>query len=349
LKRPPFRIIAFPKSGHPYNELFYRAVESERIPVLEGDWSGRWIWSNVRPGDVAHLHWPSHAYESRGGRLRLLRSFVRWAALVALFRLKRVRIVWTAHNLLPHKRSDPPIIDILGRHLLISLADLILVHGANAASELVARFPAARDKLVLIPLGNWIGYYPVAHARDAARAELGISPSSFAFLFFGLCAPYKNLDGLVRAFRELPGDVVLLIAGRFQERSYQDEILGLAGADVRVRIYPVFIPDADVHIYLLAADAVVVPYRETLTSGTAMLALSFGRPILSISRGFLKDIVTPEVGLLFSPEHQGALPRALAEMSARHFDEQAILEHARRYTYEDAARRLVGALSRLDI
>ncbi len=339
-----FRIIAFPKSGYPYHELFYRAVESEGIPVVEGDFSGRWIWSSVRRGDFAHLHWPSHAYESNRGRLSLLRNFVRWVSLIVLFRLKGARIVWTAHNLLPHTRSNPPALDVLGRHLLITLADVVFVHGASAASELVARFPAARDKLVLIPLGNWIGYYPVTHARDAARSELGIPQSSFAFLFFGLCAPYKNLDGLVSAFRELGGDAVLVIAGRFQDPSYQQEVLKLARGDQRIRIYPGFIPDAEVSTYLVAADAVVVPYREILTSGTAMLALSFGRPVLSVSRGFLKDVVTPDVGWLFSSSDPDGLRRGLEEMPLRRYDEQTILEHARHYTYEDAAQRFVAAL-----
>ena len=66
---------------------------------------------------------------------------------MVLFRLKGARVVWTAHNLLPHRRSALPAIDVLGRHLVIALADLILVHGSGAASVLVTRFPRAESKV----------------------------------------------------------------------------------------------------------------------------------------------------------------------------------------------------------
>ena len=76
-----------------------------------------------------------------------------------------------------------------------------------------------------------------------------------------------------------------------------------------------------------------------------MLALSCGRPVVSVSIGFLRDIVTPDVGLLFSPDEPGGLQRALRDACNRRYDEKTILQHARRYTYEDAAKRFVSALT----
>ena len=302
IRTTPLRVVAFPGSGYAYVECFYRAVANEGVLVQDGDFSGRWIWRHVHRGDWVHLHWPSFGYDGDGGTAPLLRRFVRWAALICLFKLKAARIVWTAHNVLPHRRSSVPLVDVLGRHLVIALADVVLVHGSSAASVLVARFPRARRKLVSIPFGHWIDYYPITHTRDSARAELDIPRSAFTFLFIGLCAPYKNVDGLVHAFRELRADAVLVIAGRFQSQAYQDEIVALAQGDSRIRIYPSYIPTDTLHTYLAACDGLVAPYREVLTSGTAMLALSCGRPVVSVSTGFLKDIVTPDVGLLFSPD-----------------------------------------------
>jgi beta-1,4-mannosyltransferase len=266
---------------------------------------------------------------------------------MCLFKLKAARIVWTAHNVLPHRRSTVPAVDVLGRHLVIALADVVLVHGSGAASVLVARFPRTKRKLVSIPFGNWIDYYPVTHTRDTARAELNIPASAFTFLFIGLCAPYKNVDGLVDAFRGLSGDAALVIAGRFQSQSFQDEIVALAQGDSRIRIHPGHIPKDTLHTYLVACDAVIVPYREILTSGTAMLALSCGRPVVSVSIGFLNDIVTSDVGLLFDPDEPGRLRWALNETRNRHFDEERILQHARRFTYEEAAKVFISSLTNL--
>ena len=345
--RAPFRIVAFPKSGHPYLERFYRCVEAEGAQVIEGDFSGRWIAREVSRGDVLHFHWPSLEYENRNGRLALLRSFARWMALILIGRLKGARIVWTAHNLLPHERSRVAYLDVLGRRLIIGLASIILVHGPSAASLLLARFPKAAGKVVLIPHGNWIGYYPTTCTRRVARSGLGILESTFTFLFIGLCAPYKNLDGLVRAFRELRGDVSLVVAGKFSTDSYREDVARLAAGDPRIHLHAGYIPNERIHTYVIACDAVVVPYREVLTSGTAVLALSIGRPVVSVSLGFLRDVVTPQVGILFEPDSHTRLVQALTEVRVRRFDEATILQHAQGYTYEEAGRSFVGALDRL--
>jgi glycosyltransferase involved in cell wall biosynthesis len=338
------RILAFPKSGYPYIEEFYRAVEAEGLSVVDGDFGGSWLWSNINRGDWVHLHWPSFDYHVKAGRWALIQGFLRWIILLILIRFKGARIIWTAHNLLPHDRAAIPFIDVLGRYLVIALADVILVHGANAAASLVASFPSAEKKLLKIPHGHWIGYYPNSVTREAARAQLGISASLFVYLFIGVCKPYKNLDGLVRAFHELPGDSILIVVGCFTDPSYQEEILALAQGNPRIRIEPGFVPNEMMQIFLMACDAVVVPYREILTSGTAILALSFGRPIVSVSLGFLKDIVNPEVGILFAPDEPEGLLNALREVCNQSYDCERILQHARSFTFEKAAKILVGTL-----
>jgi glycosyltransferase involved in cell wall biosynthesis len=68
-----------------------------------------------------------------------------------------------------------------------------------------------------------------------------------------------------------------------------------------------------------AADLVVLPYRETLNSGTAMLALSFDRPVLAPALGALSELgtevgedwVRTYTGDLNSSELQAALTWAL--------------------------------------
>ena len=57
----------------------------------------------------------------------------------------------------------------------------------------------------------------------------------------------------------------------------------------------VFVPDGEVQHYLLAADAVVLPFKEILTSGSAMLALSFGRPVVA-PHGWVTLLISSESG-----------------------------------------------------
>lgn len=340
------RILAFPKAGISYNDCFYRAVEALGVPVLEGEFAGRWLWSQVRPGDWLHFHWPSFSYANPGSLPAKAKAFVRFVSLLLIARVRGARIAWTAHNLMPHDRDRVPALDVLGRHVIIALSTLIFVHGPEARRVLVERFPGTRRKSSTIPHGHWIGYYRNDVTRRSARERLGIAESSYVYLFFGLCKPYKNLDGVVRAFRGIDGDAVLVIAGRFQNPAYQAAIEQLAAGDARVRLHPRFIADDEVQVYLRACDAVVVPYREILTSGTAMLGLTFGRPVISVGLGNLRDLITPECGVLFDADAADGLAAAMRDASGRRFAEDAILARARHFTFEDAARTVVDAMAK---
>lgn len=338
------RVIAFPKTGISYNDCFSAALEGEGVEVIEGVFSGGWLYQNIRRGDWLHLHWPSFGYNIPGSKVRQCLWFARFIALLLLARAKGAQLVWTAHNLLPHDRCQIPAFDILGRHFVILLSRLILVHGPGPAKALQARFPGVRGKLVSIPCGHWIGYYQADLSKEAARSFLGVPQDKPLFLFIGLCKPYKNLHELVATFVKSDLDATLVVAGKFSDASYRNRIAGLAGSDPRIRIREGFIPDEQMQHHLNACDYVVVPYREILTSGTAMLALSFGRPLISVDFGFLRDVVSEEVGILFPHDAPDGLAFALNKAVNRQFDEEAIIAHARQYSFAEAARIFADSL-----
>jgi glycosyltransferase involved in cell wall biosynthesis len=164
-------------------------------------------------------------------------------------------------------------------------------------------------------------------------------------LFIGQCREYKNIPGLIKAFRDLPIDSLLLIAGQFQRDEYRQRVVTMADEDKRIKVYPKHIPDDELQDFLTACDCVVLPYLEILTSGSAMLALSFGRPVVSVRLGCLKDLVNDEVGVLFDPGDASGLKQALMEVTQRRFNESRILAHARRFSWEESARAFIDSLN----
>lgn len=338
------RILSFQRSASTYTECFYSAIEKRGAAVSNAMLSWSWLRSNVQRGDVAHFHWPSFHYSAKGNRTKRVTAFIRFVFLLAMIRLKGARIAWTAHNLFPHERSAWPWLDVLGRHIVVAASDFIFVHGAQATRVLEQAFPAVQGKVTLIPHGHWIDYYRQDVSFASARARLGIDPAAFVYLFIGACKPYKNLDALINAFRARSGHEVLLIAGKFDDPQHERAVLRLIDKDPRIVIHVGFVADDDMQIYLRACNAVVAPYREILTSGTAMLALSFGRPIVSVNFGFLADIVSDDVGLLFEPNDPDGLATALEKVKSLPFDEAKIMGHARMFTFDDAAEQFLRAL-----
>jgi glycosyltransferase involved in cell wall biosynthesis len=133
------------------------------------------------------------------------------------------------------------------------------------------------------------------------------------FLFLGLLRPYKGLEELLPAFRSLPDpNAALLIAGRPRPSDYAAHLAEQAAYDPRVLLHPHFVPVDEVQVWMNAADAVVLPYRQITTSGAAMLAWSFGKPVIAPALpAFLEPMAAaPFLGLLYDP----AAPNGLADV-----------------------------------
>jgi glycosyltransferase involved in cell wall biosynthesis len=213
-------------------------------------------------------------------------------------------VVWTVHNALPHDRQR---LDRALRWLLVRCARLVVHAEATRAAVPRARRPAA-----VVPHGHYIGWYPDDLSPAEARRALGLEPADAIFVCFGQLRAYKGIDGLLTAFAGLPDPGLrLVIAGR--PASERDAAVVRAGAgDPRVRTHLGFVPDADVQRFLKAADFVVLPYRDVLTSGAALLALSFGRPVVVPRLGCLVELEREGCALAYDPDAGGGLRDALA-------------------------------------
>jgi glycosyltransferase involved in cell wall biosynthesis len=176
--------------------------------------------------------------------------------------------------------------------------------------------------------------------RAQARERLGVSPDEFVYLHVGRCRPYKGLEALMTAFPQVAPPAELIIAGKFSSSAYQREILARADTLAKVLVVPRSIADDELQLYLNACDCVVLPYRAVLTSGTALLALSFGRPVIAPDMGAMRDHVAPGSGILYDPAQPDGLLRAMQDIRSRRFDAEAIKGQAREFSWS----RLAGLL-----
>jgi glycosyltransferase involved in cell wall biosynthesis len=232
----------------------------------------------------------------------------------------------------------------LARRFIVRVAEAVLVHGPSAGRIVQREFGVPPTKLHNIPHGHWIGYYPDSITREAARAKIGIDSTTYVYAFIGTCKPYKNLEALLRAFSTHATGATLLVVGNFQSPAYLEQIRGVIAelGVAAVRLEARFIDDSEMQVYFRAADAIVIPYREILTSGSAMLAFGFGRPVVVPRLGALVDIVDESCGVLYDPDHNNGLPQALANIRLTKFDETKIQERARQFQWTDSAATLVA-------
>lgn len=270
------KILVLPQDDNPYQELLYGDLRRRGVHVR---YVGRLTPSHtlnllllpfelgacrLTGARLIHLHWV-FAFTLPFGR----RAAQWWFGVVLrIIRLLGLRLVWTAHNVLPHS----PVFtdDVAARRTLVRSSDLVIAHAAAALDQL-GGLGARPRRSVIIPHGPYPA--PALPAPDTKGR----------FLFLGRIAEYKGVEELIIAFAALPAGVraSLTIAGACPDSDLAARLRELAAAapgPVTLRLE--HIPDDEVARLFAEADAVVLPFRRITTSGSALLALSHGRPLV---------------------------------------------------------------------
>lgn len=316
-------VLFMPDYGeaNPYQPLLAGALHDRGFHVTMASGSGPLpvlgaFWRQGRP-DVVHLHW-LHPYLVGRGPVTTLLKGGRFIAELLVLRLLGVTLVWTVHNRLEHDRRAPRTEAAL-KHAVLWLVGAGVIH-CGAAEAAIARTyrltRRQRAKLHVVPHGHYVDWYPGDHARATARRALGLPDHATVFLYFGRIQPYKNLPALIEAFRSLSADTArLLLVGAPRDEAIAERLIEASGDDERIRRVFEYVPEDAVGQYVAAADAVVLPYRDVLTSGSAVLAASFKRAIVAPRRGCIADRFDDGTGLIYDPVDDSlgaALERALA-------------------------------------
>jgi glycosyltransferase involved in cell wall biosynthesis len=125
--------------------------------------------------------------------------------------------------------------------------------------------------------------------------------------------PNKGIEQLLSAFAALPDERTrLVIAGApGPATEYVEGLRASAAQDARVLFRAEWIPEERVQGYFAAADVAVTSFARVLTSGSVMLALSFGKPVIAPAAGCLPEVVPPDAGWLYDEHDPSGLLAAL--------------------------------------
>lgn len=291
------------------------------LPVLEA------VSRHGRP-DVLHVHWTEPYISSRGrvDRVKAQRTLLE----LRLMRRAGAAIVWTAHDLYRHDRPEDPREGAFMRGLF-ETSSTVIAHCEAAAAALLETLglgAAEGERVRVIPHGHYAGAYPVDIGRAEARRRLGLGADERVVAFVGWVRPYKGVAELVDAFSRIDAPQArLLVAGKALDDAYAERLLAAARGDPRVRVTLGFIPDPELQVYLNAADVVATPFLEIFTSGSVLLAMSFGRAVVAPRRGCVAEALDEEGGVLYDPTDPAGLEDALRRALAS--DLEAMGEHNR--------------------
>lgn len=311
---PPIRVRYWPSYSNPYQQLFY-GFASDRFEALPGDAAAALADINSHSGKriCFHVHWLNFLYkdtdQNGGGRA----SFDRFLDACRAIQERGGLIAWTIHNAVEHEAADQEL-EVEFRRQLAQIADVIVVHGKQAELLATTAFNAPPHRILNLAHGSYIGVYTDEIDREDARTRIKAPLRGTIFANMGAMRPYKGLNELVEAILEIDrngGSVGLLLAGRAAP-AYAHEIASISGGSAVILADFRRVHDDEIQLYLNSADFLVLPYRSILTSGSAILGLSFARPIIAPALGSLVDIIEDGVnGFLYDPASPEGLITAL--------------------------------------
>jgi glycosyltransferase involved in cell wall biosynthesis len=221
--------------------------------------------------------------------------------------LPRRPTVLTAHDLLPR---EPRPGQARAQRRLYEAVDAIVTHSAYGRGQLVGTVGVDPAKVHVIHHG---AFEHLAHQsrEEPLPADLEQVRAPVA-LFFGLLRPYKGLDTLLEAWREIE-DAELWIVGR--------PMMDLAALRRRapkgVRFVTGFVPEAQLPAYFRRAELIVLPYARTERfdqSGVLATALAFGTPAVLSDVGGFGEVAAAGAARLVAPGDAGALHTGLSEL-----------------------------------
>lgn len=293
-------------SLNPYQDLMFQGLVTHSVNATGIEGGLRELAAETRSGHtgVLHLHWVHGAATFKKLPGALLRFGIFHSALL-LARFKGTRIVWTVHNLVHHEHYRDWL-DRLNSRLVARQAHAILVHGDSVVPVVASQLGVSKKKIYTIYHGNYKG---VVQFQSPRKARDGVR-----FLFFGMIRPYKGVENLLHAFQKLAGSHQLHIAGSVKFDDLKQTIEKHAADDpARITTELSFVSDERLQELLGWCDVVVLPYRDIFTSGSLLMAMTAGRPVVAPRAGLIPEYVDESMAFLYDPTDPNGLELALAK------------------------------------
>ncbi len=203
-------------------------------------------------------------------------------------------------------------------------ADRISVHTEMERQRFADAFGVPLDRITVSDHGESFVRRTTA-TKTEARTRLGLPHDAFVFLSIGFVQPHKGFDRAVRAFARLgggderPRHLEIVGSVRLDDPhylGYVEELRDLVATTPGVSLHEGYVGDEMFDLWIVASDALVLPYRFIWSSGVIERAHLYDRPVIASRVGGLADQAEPGTMLVDDDDELLAAMRTLAGVGA---------------------------------
>lgn len=278
-------------ASNPYQALLYRGIEDsfnlKNIPISFEEVVADHIEFSQR-FRYLHLHW-IHGWIDYHDKQKVQE------ALQVLNKLKDLGVVliWTVHNLYVHDTGGS-VDELNFRKNLAKIVNHTIVHSKYARNLILEKYELQNyaDNIIVSNHGHYEEIY--GEKRDVVRCKkvLKIDSDFFVIGCIGEIRPYKGVLEFLESASKLViqnKKVLIYVAGACKDKLMADKLKAYECKNIKINIGR--IADNDLRNIICACDVVAIPYKRYLTSGAAILGLTYSKPII-YAEGSISEIVS---------------------------------------------------------
>tara|TARA_B100002052_G_C15872725_1_gene595482 strand:+ start:1298 stop:2347 length:1050 start_codon:yes stop_codon:yes gene_type:complete len=298
------KIVCLPpvSNKNPYQYLMMEGLKkNKKLHVITG-FSSRYIGIILsaiifRPNYI-HFDWINKYYLKKNAFISSI--YIPWFFFQIFFitKIMKINVVWTMHNLLPHDSKQIKINKYVQR-FFINKCKWIRVFSHLTIPKVLEEYKIKNEKILAIPEGSYVGYYPNNISEFEARKKMGLEKEK-TFLYLGTIKPYKGITNLIKNFSKIRKDnVKLIIAGKVTNSDYLYKINKCINNNSNIILINRFIKTDELQVFFNSADAVILPFNNIENSGSAILAMGFAKVIICPNLGVLPNRLKKQTEFLY--------------------------------------------------
>ncbi len=299
------KILFLPDAGHinPFQVQLVRFLEESGLEVNKAPsrrFFATWRAVNKYRPDVVYFDWIQSFIIGKNLPITLLKCLTFSLEILYLTKIKRIPVLHTLHNLRNHAKRQVGMERWMYRFFL-KRCSRVRIYSETTRVKARRLFGIDTSRFMVIQDIPFHYYYRNTSTVAESRQFLKLDESAFVYLFLGMVKPYKGLEDLVAAFKQVKDtELRLIIVGMSDSPAYAQTIQELVKEDRHIKYHNQFVADEQVQYYLNAADVMVLPFRNIEHSSSIDLALSFRKPIITRRTPFLERLLQHQREILFA-------------------------------------------------
>ena len=231
----------------------------------------------------------------------------------------------------------------------VSASDQIIVVSENSKRDLLKFYNLREEKVNVVYNGVGERFLNFENPKNCTSLKEKHSIEGPMILYIGRRDPYKNLEGLIRAFYEMkskgPGNAVLVIAGDVDSRYPEPERLVNEFGLKEDVFFTGYISNEDVLSLYSEADVLAVPSLYEGFGLQILEAFAMELPVVASNTSSIPE-VAGDASILVSPENTSMIADALSSVLTNDDIRKDLIEKGKErvksFSWNESARKTLN-------